>query len=236
MPTRVIREGILTSARINRLSFMAELFYRRLMTVADDYGRYHASPVTLRGACFPTCPERVTEKQIQGWLNECLSTDIQLISIYESMGFKYLQIANFGQQIRGKSKFPDPPLISNCLAGANQMSSLVVVGVGVEGEVGVVTARTAVDAIKSHTRKTTIPCNSLPPDWRAYAVEKLGWDNRRAEDVFETMRLWAISKASTYSDWLAAWQGWCRREQSKNSPPSRANGKLHDPSDTEYRD
>ena len=39
MPSRILREGINTSPKVNALSPMAELFYRRLMTVADDYGR-----------------------------------------------------------------------------------------------------------------------------------------------------------------------------------------------------
>ncbi len=42
MPTRILREGILTSETVNRLSLGAELFYRKFMPVVDDYGRYHA--------------------------------------------------------------------------------------------------------------------------------------------------------------------------------------------------
>ncbi len=48
MPNRILREGILTSERVNLLSWEAEVFYRRLMSVVDDYGRFHAHPALLR--------------------------------------------------------------------------------------------------------------------------------------------------------------------------------------------
>jgi hypothetical protein len=44
MPNRELREGILTSERINALTFPAEVFYRRLMSVVDDFGRCPAHP------------------------------------------------------------------------------------------------------------------------------------------------------------------------------------------------
>ena len=39
MPNRMIREELLTCEKVNELSFGAEIFYRRLMSVADDFGR-----------------------------------------------------------------------------------------------------------------------------------------------------------------------------------------------------
>ena len=48
MPSRIIRDGILTSERINALTERAELFYRRLMSVVDDYGRFPANSGPFR--------------------------------------------------------------------------------------------------------------------------------------------------------------------------------------------
>jgi len=121
MPSRIVREGINTSARINALSPMAELLYRRLMNVADDYGRFYASPTTLRAHCWPTCPERFTDADVSQWISECLATDNPLIIIYEAGGVRYLEIQQFGQQTRTRSKFPDPKdskLLSVCVANA----------------------------------------------------------------------------------------------------------------------
>lgn len=121
MPSRILRDGILSSERVVALSGLAELFYRKLYSIVDDYGRYYAAPGTLRGACWPTAPERVTEAQIEKWLSECQQGEDPLITVYVVKGAKYLQINNFGQQIRSKSKFPDPA--NNCLQIASTSRS-----------------------------------------------------------------------------------------------------------------
>lgn len=133
MPTRIIREGILTSEKVNALSIGAELFFRRLMSVADDYGRYFAHPSILRANCFPLKLDQVSEANVKQWLSECEANG--LIVSYDSG--KHLQITNFQQQTRSKSKFPEPDkhLLSSCKANEKQMSSLVGDEVVVEGEV-----------------------------------------------------------------------------------------------------
>ncbi len=122
MPVRLVREGINSSPRINALSRGAELFYRRLMSVVDDYGRFHASPATLRGSCWPTHPEHVQECEVSEWLTECLQVHSKclviakqdedspnpLMFLYEVGGCKYLQLTGFKQQTRSASKFPEP--------------------------------------------------------------------------------------------------------------------------------
>lgn len=86
----------------------AEVLYRRLLSVVDDYGRFHAAAVTLLGACWPTCPDRVTEPQVSEWLQECTVGERPLVQLYEVAGARYLQIQQFGQKVRSKSKFPEP--------------------------------------------------------------------------------------------------------------------------------
>jgi hypothetical protein len=141
MPTRIIREGIITSEAINSLSEGAENFYRRLMSVADDYGRYYSHHSILRANCFPLKLDSVSESNVKQWLSECVSKNV--ISLYGDGG-KYLQIHKFGQQTRSKSKFPEPDkkTLIKCKSLDNQMSSLVgvgdVVGCVVESEVACV--------------------------------------------------------------------------------------------------
>ena len=62
MPNRILREGILTSERVNNLSMMGELFYRRLFSVADDFGRYTANKKLLRTLVWTFRVDDVTEK------------------------------------------------------------------------------------------------------------------------------------------------------------------------------
>lgn len=111
MPNRIIREGINSSPRINSLSSGAEVLYRRLMSACDDYGRFYASISAIRGACWPTHPSPPCEQDVSNWLTECTqpaSNSKPLITLYEVAGCQYIQINDFNQKIRSKSKFPTP--------------------------------------------------------------------------------------------------------------------------------
>ena len=130
MPNRIIREGILRSPRINELEPLTELFYRRLMSVVDDYGRTDAHPTLLRSACYPLIIDKVSEKDVKKHLTECEKKE--LLSLYEADGKPYLELTNFKQQQRAKqSKFPEPPsnkkhaqqMRSRCVADDKQMRS-----------------------------------------------------------------------------------------------------------------
>jgi hypothetical protein len=119
MPTRIVREGILTSERINALSANAELFYRRLMSVADDHGRYPANPTQLRAYCYPLKLDSVKEDSIKKHLAEC--EEAGLIVLYTVAEKYYLQINDFGQRINGKSKFPEPSGESRGIPGDSRL-------------------------------------------------------------------------------------------------------------------
>jgi hypothetical protein len=128
MPTRIVREGILTSENVNALSERAEVFYRRLMSVADDYGRFFAHPSICRAHCFPLLLDRYSDDDVKQMISECEAND--LLAVYG--GGKYLQVLKFGQQVRSKSKFPEPTeteVLIKCKADDKQMCSLVVSGV-----------------------------------------------------------------------------------------------------------
>lgn len=118
MPNRILREGILTSPRIVRLGWAEEVFYRRLMSVVDDFGRYYADLGLLHAACYPRQLNKVTDADIGKWLTSCVTAG--LVSVYQSVdGESYLQLHDFGQQVRAKkSKFPD--MHNTCVADAEQ--------------------------------------------------------------------------------------------------------------------
>ena len=122
MPTRILREGIITSETVNSLSPEAELFYRRLMSVADDYGRYYAHAGILRASCYPLQLENVSESDVKISLEECVNKG--LLHTYGDK--KYVYIVNFGQQRRSPSKFPEPSkeeMLSNCKSNGNHLCS-----------------------------------------------------------------------------------------------------------------
>lgn len=125
MPNRILREGILTSRRVNRLKPQAEVFYRRLMSVVDDFGRYSADPALLRAGCFPLRLDEVREADISRWLAEVQTA--RLIALYAVEEEPYLELLDFRQQRRAlKSKYPPPPADaqqprSTCVADAQRM-------------------------------------------------------------------------------------------------------------------
>lgn len=123
MPVRILREGILTSERVDLLSPEGEVFYRRLMSVVDDFGRYTANPKLVRAACYPLKVDTVKDGDITRWMDECASAS--LVLLYEVDGKRYLEVLDFRQQVRSKqSKYPNPPPTANgCLAVAEQMSA-----------------------------------------------------------------------------------------------------------------
>jgi len=112
MPNRILRESILTSRAVNQLSAEAEIFYRRLMSVVDDYGRFEADPDILIARLYPLQLSRTSADICGQMLAECgqvLTTDREPLVLVYCVGNKtYLQINNFQQRTRSKSKFPDP--------------------------------------------------------------------------------------------------------------------------------
>lgn len=107
MPNRILRDGILSSEAVAKLSWAEEVFYRRLHSVADDHGRFHALPKLVRAACYPLLIDKVSDSDIGKWIAACATAG--LVRVYPaSDGKRYLQIVKFGQQVRAKSKFPDP--------------------------------------------------------------------------------------------------------------------------------
>jgi hypothetical protein len=107
MPNRILREGIIDSERVNKLSWAAEVFYRRLMSVVDDYGRYDGRAEILRVRLYPLKIDVVSQKDIVSWLKECI--EAQLVRMYKVEGKSYIEVLNFDQTIRiKKPKYPAP--------------------------------------------------------------------------------------------------------------------------------
>lgn len=107
MPDRVVRQDILTSDPVNSLSWAAEVFYRRLMSIADDFGRYEARPSLLRASLYPLKLDRVSEPDVVKWMGEC--SEAGLVRTYTVDGKEYMEILKFGQRLRAmKSRYPAP--------------------------------------------------------------------------------------------------------------------------------
>lgn len=106
MPVRMLREGILDSEAVNSLSAEAEVFYRRLMSVVDDYGRFDARPAVLRSRLYPIKIDAVFEVDVAKWLADCCRAG--LVRTYEVDGKPYLEFLRLGSPRAKVSKFPAP--------------------------------------------------------------------------------------------------------------------------------
>lgn len=113
MPNRILRPGINSSDRVNALSAAAEVFYRRLMSVVDDYGRFDGDWRVLRAQLYPLRTNEITQEQIELCLTECCTIapgqDEPLVQLYFIARRRYVVLLNFGQPIRTRSKWPPPP-------------------------------------------------------------------------------------------------------------------------------
>lgn len=93
--------------RVAALSERAELFYRRLLNVVDDYGMWFAHPTLILSACCPVLLERYRPEDAAMALEEMERA--RLILRWEVGGQEYLWVVDFQQQKRGPSRYPNPP-------------------------------------------------------------------------------------------------------------------------------
>lgn len=120
MPNRILRESILTSKAVNQLTPEEEVFYRRLMSIVDDYGRFEADPEIILYKAYPLRTSADICEQMRATASKCeqmlatvskvlMTNGESLVQIYEVDGRKYLQMNGFGSKPRSKPRFPDPP-------------------------------------------------------------------------------------------------------------------------------
>lgn len=200
MPSRILRDGIIESLAVNSLDWEAELFYRRLMSIVDDYGRYSAIPQLLASRCYPLQVDKVNAKMISGWLQSCSKAG--LVSLYQcAEGKPTLEINNFDQRTRTKSKFPEnPDAKSKRNTNAGQMTAECEDECVVEDE-GVY------DSGKKKATKKRV--KELPGDWEpnehhTKIAEEERIDLKRAKRIFVD---WAIGGGKQYVNWDRTFSG-----------------------------
>ena len=103
MPNRILRDYT-DSLRFDGISAEGERLFIRLLTKADDYGRFHADPRLVCAACFPL-EQGIEPKHAAKWLDELEKRG--LIVRYDAEGKHCLAVINYGQRLRNhRVKFP----------------------------------------------------------------------------------------------------------------------------------
>jgi hypothetical protein len=194
VPNRILREGILTSPNVAKLVWAEEVFYRRLMSVVDDFGRYFGEPGMLRAACYPRQLNKVSDSDVSKWLHGCVDAGLVRVYLAEDRE-NYVELVKFGQQVRAKkSKYPDPIASDiNCLQPPASAHLDVSVSVSEDG---------------GGKRATRIPPDFEPkPEPEAEA----GIDRQKELANFRDYWTAKAGKDAAKLDWQATWRQWVRK-------------------------
>lgn len=105
MPQRFLRPGITNSDGWNAISWQAQSFFIRILTLVDDYGRYDGRLAILHAHCFALRSD-VTIKQTAGFRSELQESGLATVYIVDAKEF--IQLSKWQERARGNSKYPDP--------------------------------------------------------------------------------------------------------------------------------
>ncbi len=109
MGNRILKESVLTSRKLSRLSWFEQVMFDHLIVAVDDYGTYFADPVLLAHTLFPRSTD-VTEKMIRDGLKHL--EEQKLIFRYTAEGETYLKLVSWEKHQRLRTtrrQFPTPP-------------------------------------------------------------------------------------------------------------------------------
>lgn len=114
LPNRILRDSCTTSPTLAVVSDFGERLFWRLIAVADDHGRYHASSAVVMARCFSEGAPGLTLARIDAALDEIESSDLirryQIIENGAIRNYLYFPTWAKHQRLRSAtSKFPDPP-------------------------------------------------------------------------------------------------------------------------------
>ena len=215
MPNRILKESICTSESIDRLSWLEEVTFYRLIVNCDDYGRMDARPPILRARLFPL--KTLTDKQVQSAIESLRSAG--MIDLYKVDGRSYLQIRQWAlhQQIRSKkSKFPAPDanLQSDDITCNQMISDAPVIQSESESE-------------SARARKRAAPFTPPTPDEvAAYCRERGNAVDAERFCDFYASKGWRIGN-QPMKDWRAAVRTWEKRGETqaaqRAAPASQAS-------------
>lgn len=218
MPSRIIREDILTSSRVDELDPPAEVFYRRLLSKCDDHGLYDARPAILRASLFPLRIDRVREADCSRWMAACQKAG--LIVLYSHDGRPYLQVLNTRWAARSEPKYPLPTSANNCTQSETTVPVVVVVDV--------------VESVDVDTRKrgSSKPRKRPMPEAFGISERVSSWATEngynRIPEHLEAFKRKCSAKGYEYIDWDSALMEAIREDWAKlgTKPPSAAAGPI----------
>jgi hypothetical protein len=252
MPSRVLRETILTSDAVDQLDFAAEVFYRRLMSVVDDFGRFDGRLSIIKAACYPLRLEKIREADISRWIAMCEKAG--LLALYQVNSKPYVELFKLGKPRAEESKYPArscAQVIASESIGIQMNTDVPYSDSGAYSDAKSKSRKRAADAASSqpgelpgfdswwkewpsHERKTgKVDCRKK---WAAKRLEPI------ADQVIASLRRSKASRDWTKEDGAFIPQPltWLNKTPWETDPgelqpaaPEGANGEYRDPTDDE---
>jgi hypothetical protein len=152
MPSRWLHDSLLSSQRWNDLGLAAQNLYIRLMLVVDDFGSFDGREAVIANCCYPTQRMDVSEH-----LAALQAAD--MIVRYSNAGKPYVAITRWQNDIRGKRRFPAPPICNEAPETLPNLRGKYGRDIGWRNPGGTAPTSLLLDA---HMR----PANPQPPEWR----------------------------------------------------------------------
>ena len=107
MPNRILKESICVSETINRLDWFTEVFFYRLITQCDDFGRFDARPAIIKARLFPL--RDIRHEQIASALQKLALEELAIL--YHVDGKPFVQLSSWAEHQRVRNsvkKYPEP--------------------------------------------------------------------------------------------------------------------------------
>lgn len=198
MPNRFIKESCRSSKNLDRLTDFEERVFWRLITTADDFGRFQACPELVRANCFPyrSYSLRQIEKTLRGLQAQSL---IQLYTVGDRQYGEFVTWEKHQGKPRSlKSKYP------------NKLDSFLQAG---ESRSEQITCRNNNHALPTDTDTDTDTNSSLNSSsdfeqfWESYPKKKgkkaavKAWKQAKDRPSLDVI-LQAIDKQKQSDDWL----------------------------------
>lgn len=210
MPDRIIRAKILSSETLAELSHPAERLFYRLLVLADDYGRFHASPRFIRAAAMGLLD--VSVPNVGAWIAELERVDV--LCLYEVAGRPYLCFKSWPrhQSLRAKgSKFPAH---TGCVcdhtlayAGKREQTDADSPGVGIGDGIGIGEEEKNARAARGHETRLIGEWfeREFQPEYpehrrttqeksaKRFVTGKLRPDEQKRSEILRHLRAWKAS-------------------------------------------
>ncbi|HYE92216.1 MAG TPA: HNH endonuclease signature motif containing protein [Terriglobales bacterium] len=111
MPNRIIKESVNESSGLAITSPFAQDLFKRLITYADDYGRFNSHPEIMRARLYPLELDAVTVQDVEAGLIELVG--VEKVRLYENKGrpgvFGYFPGWDEHQRVRHtRARCPEP--------------------------------------------------------------------------------------------------------------------------------